>query len=173
MREAASASSPPANAVAAHPATTTAPTRNSRIPPLSAHHRVRFTANLRPWPGVYVEQMAQRTVWLRRDPVGSQSRLPSRDEFRGRHARRALTLGPLAIGALALLVLLRALPRLEGAWKPLLGIVFWFGIAGVGAAAVALRTPRLRPRALAGLGLSSAALIGAVFVDRLVDLAGG
>ncbi|MFN2471062.1 MAG: hypothetical protein ABR583_08755 [Gaiellaceae bacterium] len=117
--------------------------------------------------------MAQRTVWLRRDPVGPHTRLPSRDDFRARHARRALVAGGVGVGALALLVALRVLPRWDAAWRPLLAVAFCFGIAGVGAGAIALRTRRLRLQALTGIGVSLAALAGALFVDRLIDLAGG
>jgi hypothetical protein len=117
--------------------------------------------------------MSQRTVWLRRDPVGTHNLLPSRDEFRARNARRALVAGGLGVGALALLVVLRALPGLEGAWNPLHAAALCLGIAGVGAGAIALRTRRLRMQALAGVGVSLVAVTGAVFVDRLVDLVGG
>jgi hypothetical protein len=117
--------------------------------------------------------MAQRTVWLRRDPVGTHTRLPSRDQFRARHARSALVSGGIAVGALALLVVLRVLPRWGGIWNPLLAVALCFGIAGVGAGAIALRTRRFRTQALAGVGVSLVALAGALFVDRLVDLADG
>ena len=117
--------------------------------------------------------MAQRTVWLRRDPVGTHTRLPSRDDFRARRARSALIAGGVGVGALTLLVVLRVLPRWDGIWHPLLAVAFCFGIAGVGAGAIALRARRLRTQALAGVGLSLAAVIGALFVDELVELAGG
>ena len=113
--------------------------------------------------------MAQRSVWLRRDPVGSRTRLPSRDEFRGRFAQRALVLGPLALSALAVLVGLRSQDRWPGAWPWLLAAVFWLGAAGIGAAAIASRTPRFRVRALAGAGSSLIALTGALYADALAE----
>jgi Zn-dependent protease len=114
--------------------------------------------------------MARRTVWLRRDPVGAHTRLPSRDDFRARRARSGFVSAAIAIAALAILVVLRALPRLDGAWNSLLAIAFLFGIAGVGAAAIAMRSRRLRGQALAGLVISLAALVGALFIDSLVDV---
>ena len=113
--------------------------------------------------------MARRSVWLRRDPVGSRTSLPSREEFRGRLARRSLAVGVFALAALAVLVMLRSQERWEGAWSPLFAVVFWLGVTGAGAAAVALRTRRLRGRAVAGLGVSLLALTGALFVDGLAD----
>jgi hypothetical protein len=117
--------------------------------------------------------MARETVWIRRDPVGAHTRLPSRDQFRARHARSALVSGAIAVGALTVLVVLRALPRWEGLWNPLLAIAFCFGIAGVAAGAIAIRARSLRMQAMAAVVVSFIAVVGAVFVDELVHLAGG
>ena len=113
--------------------------------------------------------MSRPTVWLRRDPVGAHTRLPARDEFRGRFARRTLLLGPLALLGLGVLVGLRAQNRWGEAWPWLLVAVFWLGIAGIAAAAVASRTPRFRARAATGAGLSFVALVGVLYVDSLAD----
>ena len=117
--------------------------------------------------------MARSTVWLRRDPVGAHTRLPTREEFRARRARTALVMGVIGLAALLLHVVLRAVPGWDGMWSPLLAVAFCFGIAGVGAAAVALRAPTLRSRGVAALAVSLAVLTGSVFVDQLVALAGG
>jgi hypothetical protein len=124
-------------------------------------------------PGdVYGGYMPRSTVWLRRDPVGAHTRLPSRDDFRARHARSSLASAVVSTAALVLLVILRVLPGWERAWNPLLAIAFCFGIAGIGAAAIALRARPLRRHALAGLGVSLVAVGGALFIDSLVDLVG-
>jgi hypothetical protein len=117
--------------------------------------------------------VARQTVWLRRDPVGSQTRLPTQEAFRARHARSSLVAGAVAAFALTVLIVLRALPRWDGLWNALLAVAFCFGIAGIGAAGIALRARRLRPLAFAGLGVSLGSFVGALFVDRLVDLANG
>jgi hypothetical protein len=110
-----------------------------------------------------------RTVWLKRDPVGAHTELPPREEWRSRFAQRAVLLGGLSAAAFATLLVLRTLERAEGSW-PWLGVaVFWFGVAGAGSAAVALRTRSLRSRGLTGLALSLCALVGLLFVDRLAE----
>ena len=113
--------------------------------------------------------MRARTVWLRRDPVGAYTRLPPREEFRARFARHSLLVGILGVAALAALVALRSQERLERAWSPLWVAVFWLGVTGVAAAAVAFRTPRLRRRASGGLALSLAALVGGLFSETLAN----
>jgi hypothetical protein len=111
----------------------------------------------------------QRTVWLRRDPVGSKTLLPTRDEFRARFARRAFLAGVVAVVALAGVVLLRALDRMSGLWPLLHVLALVFAIAGVAAAAVALRGAGGRRDALVGLGLSTLAFVGALFLPQLVS----
>jgi hypothetical protein len=117
--------------------------------------------------------VTRETVWLRRDPLGSHTKLPTRDDFRSRHARHSITCAAIGGTALVLLVGLRVSSRWEGSWNPLLALAFFFAMTGVGAGAIALRTRRLRIQALAGLGVSLATLVGALFVESLVDLAGG
>ena len=113
--------------------------------------------------------MPQRNVWLRPDPVGSKTLLPSRDEFRTRFARRAFVAGVLAVIALAAVILLRAIDRMNGLWPLLHVLALVFGIAGVAAAGVALRGPGARRDALLGLALSLAAFAGAIFLPELVS----
>jgi hypothetical protein len=112
--------------------------------------------------------MPQRNVWLRPDPVGSQNLLPARDEFRARFARRAFSAGCLAVGALGALLVLRALDLWNGLWPPLHVLALVCAIAGVAAAAVALRGSRGRQQAVIGLALSVAAFAGALFLPELV-----
>jgi peptidoglycan/LPS O-acetylase OafA/YrhL len=113
--------------------------------------------------------MAQRTVWLRRDPVGSRTRLPPRAEFRRYQARRGFVLGAASLVALAVLVVLELLDRAPGMWRPLAALAFFLGIGGIAAAAVPLRTRELRRRALAAIGLSTTAAILALVVPTLLD----
>jgi hypothetical protein len=113
--------------------------------------------------------MAQRTVWLRRDPVGSHTQLPARAEFRRYHARRAFFLGTCSLVSLAILVVLEGLDAVDGAWRPLVALSFFLGIAGIGAAAISLRMRELRTRALAALGLSAAASVLALLVPTILD----
>ena len=113
--------------------------------------------------------MPQRTVWLRREPVGSKTLLPTRDEFRARFARRAYGAGMLAVGALALVTFLRAMDWLHRFWPLLHVLAFVFAVAGVAAAAVALRGVEGRRDALIGLGLSVLALVGALILPALVS----
>ena len=113
--------------------------------------------------------MPQRTLWLRRDPVGSKTLLPSRDEFRERFARRSFAAGCIAVVALAASLLLHGLDRLSSLWPPLHVLAIVCAIAGVAAAGVALRSPAGRQRALIGLALSLAVFAGALFLPGLVD----
>ncbi len=106
--------------------------------------------------------MPQRTVWLRPDPVGSKTLLPTRDEFRARFARRAVVAGVVSVIALAALVILRTLDRMNGLWPLLHVLALVFGIGGVAAAAVALRGPGARRDALVGLALALAGFVGAL-----------
>ena len=114
-------------------------------------------------------QKPQGTVWLRPDPVGSKNLLPSRDEFRTRFARRAFVAGVVAVIALAAVIVLRAVDRLNGLWQPLHVLALVFGIAGVAAAGVALRGRGGRRDALIGLALSLAAFAGALFLPELIS----
>jgi hypothetical protein len=113
--------------------------------------------------------MPQRTVWLRREPVGSKTLLPTRDEFRARFARRAYGAGVIAVGTLAAVTVLRALDLVHRFWPLLQVVSLVFAIAGVAAAAVALRGIGGRREALIGLGLSVVAFVGALFLPALVS----
>jgi hypothetical protein len=67
-------------------------------------------------------------------------------------------------------VLLRALDRMSGLWPLLHILALVFAIAGVAAAAVALRGGGGGRRdALIGLGLSGLAFVGALFLPQLVS----
>ena len=112
--------------------------------------------------------MPQRSVWLRPDPVGSKTVLPSRDEFRARFARRAFVAGVVAVIALAGVIVLRALDRLNQLWPLLHVLALVFAIAGLAAAGVALRGRGGRREALIGVGLSVLAFVGALFLPQLV-----
>jgi hypothetical protein len=113
--------------------------------------------------------MAQRTVWLRRDPVGSRTQLPEQTAFRRYQVHRAFFLAVSSLVALATLVVLEVLDAAPGMWRPLLALAFFLGIGGITAAAISLRTRSLRPLALAAIGLSTAAAILALIVPTLLD----
>jgi hypothetical protein len=113
--------------------------------------------------------VAQKTVWLRRDPLGSRTELPPRAEFRRSQARRGFFLGFASLVALGVLVVLEILDAAHGLWRALLALAFFLGIGGVAASAIPLRARELRGRALAGLGLSAGAAVLALIVPNLVD----
>src|SRR4051812_30390627 len=113
-------------------------------------------------------QRPQRTVWLRRDPVGSKTLLPTRDEFRARFARRAYLAGVIAVAAFAAVVVLRSVDRMSGIWPLLQVLALVFGIGGLAAAGVALRGAGGRRDALIGLALSLLAFVGSLFLPQLV-----
>jgi hypothetical protein len=113
--------------------------------------------------------MAQKTVWLRRDPVGSRTELPPRAEFRRYQARRGFFLGGASLVALGVLVVLEVLDAGHGLWRALLALAFFLAIGGIGASAIPLRAHELRGRALAGLGLSAAAALLALIVPTYFD----
>jgi hypothetical protein len=113
--------------------------------------------------------MAQRTVWLRRDPVGSRTELPPRAEFRRHHARRGFFLGGASLVALGVLVVLEILDAGHGLWRVLLALAFFLAIGGIAASAIPLRARELRGQALAALGLSAGAAVLALIVPNLVD----
>lgn len=112
--------------------------------------------------------MRQRTVWLRSDPVGSRTVLPSRDEFRARHARRSIRAGLIGVAALVAGLVIRLLGRNDPSWDILYVGALVFGVAGIAAAAVALRAHAARQTALLGLAASSAAFVGALLAPALV-----
>jgi hypothetical protein len=113
--------------------------------------------------------MAQKTVWLRSDPVGSRTELPPRAEFRRYQARRGFFLGGASLVALGVLVVLEVLDAGHGLWRALLALAFFLAIGGMAASAIPLRTPALRVYAVAAIGLSTTAAILALVVPALLD----
>jgi MFS family permease len=112
--------------------------------------------------------MRQRTVWLRSDPVGSRTVLPSRDEFRKRHAQRSIRAGLVGLAALVVGLVLAALDTTYPTWAVFYVLALVFGVAGIAAGAVALRTHAERHAALMGLAASSAAFLGALIGPALI-----
>ncbi len=112
--------------------------------------------------------MRQRTIWLRRDPVGSRTVLPSRDEFRARNAQRSVRAGLVGLGALVVGLILAALDMTYPTWAVFYVLALVFGVAGIAAAAVALRAHAERQTALIGLAASGAAFLGALVGPALI-----
>ena len=112
--------------------------------------------------------MRQRTVWLRSDPVGSHTVLPTREEFRARHAQRSVRAGAAGLLALAVGLVLDALDLRYPTWAAFYVLALVFGVAGIAAAAVALRAHAERRAALIGLAASTAAFVGALLAPALI-----
>ena len=112
--------------------------------------------------------MRQRTVWLRSDPVGSHTVLPTREEFHARHAQRSVRAGAAGLLALAAGLVLAALGLTYPTWAVFYVLALVFGVAGIAAAAVALRTRAARQTVLLGLAVSGAAFLGSLLAPALV-----
>ena len=112
--------------------------------------------------------MRQRTVWLRSDPVGSRTVLPTREEFRARHAQRSVRAGVLGLCALVIGLVLAALGMNYPSWAIFYVLALVFGVAGIAAAAVALRAHAERRPALLGLAVSVAAFLGSLVAPALI-----
>jgi MFS family permease len=112
--------------------------------------------------------MRQRTVWLRSDPLGSHTVLPTREEFRARHARRSVRAGAAGLLALAVGLVLAALGLTYPTWAVFYVLALVFGVAGIAAAAVALRAHAERRAALLGLTVSGAAFLGSLIAPALI-----
>jgi hypothetical protein len=112
--------------------------------------------------------MRQRNVWLRSDPVGSRTVLPTRAEFRARHAQRSVRAGLAGLAALAVALVLAALDMSYPTWAAFYELALVFGIAGIAGAAVALRAHAERQTALMGLAASAAAFLGALIGPALI-----
>lgn len=112
--------------------------------------------------------MRQRTVWLRSDPVGSHTVLPTREEFRARHAQRSVRAGAAGLLALAVGLVLAALGLTYPTWAVFYVLALVFGVAGIAAAAVALRAHTERRAALVGLTVSGAAFLGSLIAPALI-----
>jgi MFS family permease len=112
--------------------------------------------------------MRQRNVWLRSDPVGTHTVLPSRAEFRARNAKRSVRAGGVGLAALAVGLLLAAFDLSYPTWAVFYVLALVFGVGGIAAAAVALRAHAERQTALIGLAASSAAFLGALVGPALI-----
>jgi len=112
--------------------------------------------------------MRQRTIWLRSDPVGSRTVLPTREEFRARHAQRSVRAGAAGLGALVVGLVLAALGLTYPTWAIFYVLALVFGVAGIAAAAVALRAHAERRQALLGLTVSGAAFLGSLIAPALI-----
>jgi MFS family permease len=112
--------------------------------------------------------MRQRTVWLRSDPVGSRTVLPSREEFRARHAQRSIRAGLAGLAALVVGLVLAALGTDYPTWAVFYVLALVFGVAGIAAAAVALRAHAGRRPALLGLAVSVGAFLGSLVAPALI-----
>jgi MFS family permease len=112
--------------------------------------------------------MRQRNVWLRSDPVGTHTVLPTRAEFRARNAQRSVRAGAIGLLALAVGLLLAALGLTYPTWAVFYVLALVFGVAGIAAAAVALRAHAERRAALLGLTVSGAAFLGSLIAPALI-----
>lgn len=112
--------------------------------------------------------MRQRNVWVRSDPVGSHTVLPTRAEFRARNAQRSVRAGTAGLLALAVGLLLAALGLNYPTWAIFYVLALVFGVAGIAAAAVALRADAGRRAALLGLIVSGAAFLGSLIAPALI-----
>jgi predicted permease len=112
--------------------------------------------------------MPQRTVWLRKDPVGSRPLLASRDALQARNARRSVRAGGIGLTALVVALVLRVVGRDDPSWSILYVAAIVFGAAGITAAVVALRARGPRGQAYAGLAVSLAAFLGALIAPAFI-----
>src|SRR3954468_19314678 len=112
--------------------------------------------------------MRQRTVWLRSDPVGSRTVLPTREEYRARHAQRSIRAGVIGLLALVAGLVVAAFGLSYPTWAVFYVLALVFGVAGIAAAAVALRTHAERRPALLGLTVSGAAFLGSLIAPALI-----
>jgi cation transport ATPase len=112
--------------------------------------------------------MPRQTVWLRSEPMGSRTLLPSRDEYRARNAKRSLRAGIAGLIALAAGLALSALDARYPTWAACFVLALVLGAAGIASAAVALRARSARHSALMGLAASGAAFLGSLIGPALI-----